>query len=75
MAGILYEKRNRIAFITLNNPEKANVLNDQVMVELRDAWKEVWEDKDVRVAVITGKGDRHFCAGHDLAPRPGPDRG
>ncbi len=71
MAGILYEKRNRIAYVTLNNPEKANVLNDQVMVELRDAWKEVWEDKDVRVAVITGKGDRHFCAGHDLAPRPG----
>ena len=44
MAGIIFEKRNHIAFITLNNPEKANVLNDQVEIELRDAWREVWED-------------------------------
>ena len=71
MAGIIYEKRDHIAFVTINNPEKANTLQDQVMIELRDAWKEVWEDRDVRVAVLTGKGDRHFCAGHDLSPRPG----
>ena len=31
----------------------------------------MWEDRDIRAAIITGAGDRHFCAGHNLAPRPG----
>ncbi len=70
MSGAILEKRNKIAFVTINNPEKANVLNDEVMTELGDIWKEVWEDGDIRAAIITGKGDRHFCAGHDLAPKP-----
>ena len=34
-------------------------------------WKEIWEDWEVRVAILTGAGDRHFCAGHNLAPPPG----
>ena len=71
MSGVIYEKKGHIAYVTINNPEKANVLNETIMTELTDAWKEVWEDRDVRVAIITGAGDRHFCAGHDLAPKPG----
>lgn len=71
--GILYEKKNHIAYITLNNPDKANILDRQTSNELSEAWKDVWEDKDVRVAILTGSGDRHFCAGHNLAPRPGVD--
>jgi enoyl-CoA hydratase/carnithine racemase len=69
MAAIL-EKKDNIAYITINNPEKANILDRQTSDELAQIWKEVWEDWDVRVAVLTGAGDRHFCAGHDLAPRP-----
>lgn len=34
--------------------------------QLSQAWKEVWEDPAIRVAIITGRGDRHFSAGHDL---------
>ncbi|HAL49050.1 MAG: enoyl-CoA hydratase/isomerase family protein [SAR202 cluster bacterium] len=69
--GILFEKKNRIAYITLNNPEKANILDRETSNEISEAWKEVWEDRDIRVAILTGTGDRHFCAGHNLAPRPG----
>ena len=69
--GIIFEKKNGIAYITLNNPEKANILDRETSDEISEAWKEVWEDRDVRVAILTGAGDRHFCAGHDLAPRPG----
>ena len=69
--GILFEKKNNIAYITLNNPEKANILDRQTSDEISEAWKEIWEDWDIRVAILTGAGDRHFCAGHNLAPPPG----
>jgi len=68
--GIEYRKDNKVAYVTINNPEKANVLDRQTSDDLSAAWKEVWDDSDVRVAVLTGTGDRHFCAGHNLAPRP-----
>jgi enoyl-CoA hydratase/carnithine racemase len=69
--GIIYEKKGNIAYITINNPDKANILDRQTSDEISQAWKEVWEDWDVRVAILTGAGERHFCAGHNLAPRPG----
>ncbi|MCI0438781.1 MAG: enoyl-CoA hydratase-related protein [Chloroflexi bacterium] len=69
--GILYEKKKHIGYITINNPEKANILDRQTSNEISEVWKDIWEDRDVRVAIITGAGDRHFCAGHNLAPRPG----
>jgi len=65
--GILYERRNGVAYITINNPEKANTLDQTTVDELSQAWKDVWDDADVRAAVITGSGDRHFSAGHNLA--------
>ena len=69
--GVIYEKRGAIAHIAIDNPEKANILDRHTSNELAEVWKEVWEDWDVRVAIITGTGDRHFCAGHNLAPLPG----
>ncbi len=68
--GILYEKKGSIAYITINNPDKANIMDRQTIAEISEAWKEVWEDWDVRAVILTGAGDRHFCAGHNLAPRP-----
>ena len=68
--GILYEKKYRIAYITLNNPQKANILDRETSDELAQAWRDIWEDSEIRVAILTGTGDRHFCAGHDLATRP-----
>ncbi len=71
MPKILYEKRNNIGYITLNNPEKANILDRQTSDEISEAWKAVWEDRDVRAVILTGAGTRHFCAGHNLALPPG----
>ena len=68
--GILYGKKDRIAYITLNNPQKANILDRETSDELAQAWRDIWEDSEIRVAILTGTGDRHFCAGHDLATRP-----
>ncbi len=68
--GITYKKSNHIAYITIDNPDKANILDRETSNEISEAWKDVWEDVDVRVAILSGSGDRHFCAGHNLAPRP-----
>lgn len=67
--GIRYETRERIAYITIANPDRANILDKETSDQLADAFIQVWEDRDVRVAILTGEGDRHFCAGHNLAPR------
>ncbi len=65
-----YEKRDKAAYITINNPAKANILDRQISFEISEIWKEIWDDRDIRVAILTGVGDRHFCAGHNLASRP-----
>ena len=65
-----YEKRDGVAYITLNNPEKANILDKPTSDAISEAWVDMWEDRDVRCGIVTGKGDRHFCGGHNLAPRP-----
>lgn len=68
--AIDYEKRDGVAYITFNNPAKANILDKETSDQLSDAWIDLWEDRDIRCAIITGKGDRHFCGGHNLSPRP-----
>ena len=68
--GIEYQKRDGVAYITLNNPDKANILDKLTSDEISEAWIDLWEDRDVRCAILTGTGDRHFCGGHNLAPRP-----
>ncbi len=65
-----YEKRDGVAYITLNNPEKANILDKPTSDDISAAWIDLWEDREIRCAIVTGKGDRHFCGGHNLAPRP-----
>lgn len=65
-----YEKRDGVAYITLNNPAKANILDKKTSDAISDAWIDMWEDRHIRCAILTGAGDKHFCAGHNLAPRP-----
>ena len=65
-----YEKHDSVAYVTINNPQKANILDKQISAEIADIWKDIWDDRDVRVAILTAVGDRHFCAGHNLATRP-----
>ncbi len=64
--GLLYEKRDGIAYITFNRPEVRNAMNSEVMVRLAEAWLDFEADDAARVAIITGAGDKAFSAGADL---------
>ncbi len=66
MASVLYEKRGAIAVITLNRPEAHNALDPETVVRLADAWQRFADDDGLRVAVVTGSGEKTFCAGADL---------
>ena len=62
----LYEKRDGIAVVTLNRPEVHNAINTEMLCRLADAWQSINDDPEVRVAILTGAGDKAFCAGADL---------
>jgi enoyl-CoA hydratase len=66
MPALLFEKRNRIAYLTLNRPEVHNSFNPEIIVSLGEAWHEIDRDADVRVVIITGAGKVAFSAGADL---------
>ncbi len=63
---VKYEVAAGVATVTLNNPEKRNMLSGQMLVELVDAMKTARDAEDVRTVVLTGAGDKVFCAGADL---------
>jgi 3-hydroxypropionyl-coenzyme A dehydratase len=63
---VKYEVADGIATVTLNNPEKRNMLSGQMLVELVDAMKTAKDAEGVRAVVLTGAGDKVFCAGADL---------
>lgn len=63
---ILFERRERIALITVNRPDRMNAINPQTSAELYDAWSTFRDDPDLWVAILTGAGDRAFSAGNDL---------
>lgn len=66
MPVVLYEKKDRIAYITLNRPEVLNAISQETLRALTEAWIKVRDDPDVWAAIITGTGDRAFSAGADL---------
>src|SRR6476620_7920127 len=63
---VAYEVADGVATVTLNNPEKRNMLSGQMLVELVDAIRAARDAEDVRAVVLTGAGDKAFCAGADL---------
>ncbi len=65
MGSVLFEKRNRIGYITLNRPEALNALDDELNDALWDVWAEFNADNALDVALITGAG-KAFCSGADL---------
>ena len=67
--GIIYSTKNGIGYITIDNPKKANILDRETSNEISEVWNQAWEDRDVRVIILTGSGDKYFCAGHNLATR------
>ena len=65
MTKVVYEKRNRIGYITLNRPEALNALDDELNDALWEVWADFRTDDTVDVAIVTGSG-KAFCAGADL---------
>jgi 2-(1,2-epoxy-1,2-dihydrophenyl)acetyl-CoA isomerase len=65
---LLVEKKNSVAIITLNRPDKLNSFNDELTFKLQDALKETEKDATVRSIILTGAG-RGFSAGQDLQSR------
>ncbi|HEX3608388.1 MAG TPA: enoyl-CoA hydratase-related protein [Solirubrobacterales bacterium] len=63
---VRYEVAEGVATVTLNNPEKRNMLSGQMLAELVDAMKTARDSEEVRAVVLTGTGDKVFCAGADL---------
>jgi len=63
---ILYEKRDRIAYVTLNRPEVMNSLHLPAHEELWEVWCDFRDDPEMWVAILTGAGDRAFSTGNDL---------
>ncbi|MFL5908589.1 MAG: enoyl-CoA hydratase/isomerase family protein [Solirubrobacterales bacterium] len=63
---VLYEKRDRIAYVTINRPEARNAVSPEVHQSMIAAWADFAEDDGVDVAILTGAGDDAFCAGADL---------
>jgi enoyl-CoA hydratase/carnithine racemase len=66
---ILYEKKGHVATVTLNRPHRLNALHPPAHRELSEAWTDYMADDELWVAILTGAGDRAFCAGSDLKYR------
>jgi enoyl-CoA hydratase/carnithine racemase len=62
---VLYEKRDHIAYVTINRPHVLNALHTFAYLELRQCWLDIQRDPDVRVGIVTGSG-RAFSAGRDI---------
>ena len=70
---ITYEEDDGVAWITLNRPEVLNAFNHQMERELKTVWRDMRGNDDVRVAVLTGAGDRAFCTGIDREESLNPE--
>jgi enoyl-CoA hydratase len=66
MPALIFEKRNQIAYLTMNRPEVHNSLNPEMLVRLAEAWKEIERDEEIRATIVTGAGKVAFSAGADL---------
>lgn len=65
--NLLFDTQDGIATITINRPSKLNALNRETIQELHEAFKAADEDKDIKVIVVTGSGDKAFVAGADIS--------
>ena len=65
MPTVLYEKRNRLAYVTINRPEAKNAIDPETHELFKEIWADFRDDDAVDVAILTGQGDA-FCAGADL---------
>lgn len=67
MNNIIVDKNAPLARITINRPKKLNALNRETISELSQAFSSLEKDRDVRVIILTGSGDKAFVAGADIS--------
>ena len=65
-ANLLFEKKNSIAYLTVNRPKVLNALNVKTIQELGAAFAEITDDASLRVVILTGAGEKAFVAGADI---------
>ncbi len=70
-AGVRLERRGSIALVTLDRPERMNALSRALVARFGEVGREVAAQADVRLVIVTGSGDKAFCAGADLKERAG----
>jgi E-phenylitaconyl-CoA hydratase len=63
---LIYEVKDKVAYITINRPEAMNAMDAEVYAELSKAWIDVRDNPEVWIAIITGAGEKSFTAGADL---------
>ncbi|MBT1563936.1 enoyl-CoA hydratase/isomerase family protein, partial [Klebsiella pneumoniae] len=66
LPGLTYEVKDHIAVITLNRPERANALTTPMRDTFKLIWADVRDNDDIRAAVITAAGGRHFSTGGEV---------
>jgi enoyl-CoA hydratase/carnithine racemase len=64
---LIYEKKEGIAYVTLNRPNAMNAYNIQMRDDLYEVFRAISDDDEVRVAILKGAGEKAFCAGADLS--------
>ncbi len=65
--ALLVERMEHIAVLTLNRPDMRNAISPEMACRLADAFEVIDNDSDIRVAILTGRGEQSFCSGGDLA--------
>src|SRR5689334_20044006 len=65
-ATLLYARRDGIAYVTINRPDKLNALNRKVMEELGNCFHSIERDPEIRAVILTGAGEKSFAAGADI---------
>jgi 2-(1,2-epoxy-1,2-dihydrophenyl)acetyl-CoA isomerase len=71
METLIVERKDGVATVTMNRPERKNAANGKMLIELRAIFEEIEDDPDDRVMVLTGAGGA-FCSGADLSDPSGP---
>jgi enoyl-CoA hydratase len=64
---LLYEKKDAIAYVTVNRPKVLNALSQRTWEDLRKAFEDAGEDSTIRGVILTGAGDKAFIAGADIS--------
>jgi len=74
MSKVHFDTRGAIAYVTINRPERLNACDFETYELLAGAWERFRDDPALRVAILSGAGERAFCVGSDIKANYGEDR-